>query len=112
MADKQIIDGVDVSGCPSYMDNGECTNKNVYPDYCKACSNCIYKLEQRLKTKEQVIEKLEKIANELADKCFPDKMQASYDCYGCCGCCSDAGDYTEELGNQLKELVKELKGEN
>ena len=66
---------------------------------------------QQLKAKEQVIEKLEKITNELVDKCFPDKMQSSYDCYGCCGCCSDACDYTEELGNQLKEIVKELKGE-
>lgn len=59
MTDKQIIiDGIDVSGCPSYMDNGECINENVYPDYCKACSNCTYKLEQQLKRKEQECEEL------------------------------------------------------
>ena len=61
MTDKQmIIDRVNVSGCPSYMDNGECINKNVYPDYCKACSNCTYKLEQQLKHKEQECEELKK----------------------------------------------------
>lgn len=51
-----IIDGIDVSECYYYVSNGECTNENVYPDYCKVCSNCTYKLEQQLKGKEQECE--------------------------------------------------------
>ena len=59
MTDKQItIDGVDVSGCGSYMDNGECISELVYSDYCKVCPNCTYKLEQKLKRKEQECETL------------------------------------------------------
>lgn len=58
MTDKQIIiDGVDVSGCASYMDNGECISELVYSDYCKVCPNCTYKLEQKLKAKEQECER-------------------------------------------------------
>lgn len=109
--DKHIKKGIDVSQCEHYSMKHDSCSYTVSGSCVK--ENCqVFRLLQQLKAKEQVIEKLENIANELADKCFPDKMQASYDCYGCCGCCSDAGDYTEELGNQLKELVKELKGEN
>ena len=108
--DKHIKKGIDVSQCEHYPMTYDSCNFTISGSCVK--ENCqTFRILQQLKAKEQVIEKLEKIANELADKCFPDKMQASYDCYGCCGCCSDAGDYTEELGNQLKELVKELKGE-
>ena len=58
MTDKQIIiNGVDVSGCASYMDNGECISELVYSDYCKVCPNCTYKLEQKLKRKEQECER-------------------------------------------------------
>lgn len=66
MTDKQIIiDGVDVSGCSCYVSTGECVNENVYPDYCKVCSNCTYKLEQQLKRKEQECEELnKKIVNQ------------------------------------------------
>ncbi len=59
MTDKQIIiDGVDVSGCRFYKHNGECENTTVWSDYCKAHCNCVYKLEQQLKRKEQECESL------------------------------------------------------
>ena len=56
------------------------------------------------------IEKLEKIAHKLSVRDFPNKKQIEYDCYGCCGCCTDASNYMVKMSNQLKEVIKELKG--
>ena len=62
MADKQvIINGCSVSGCPSYMENGECINENVYSDYCKACPNCKYKLEQQLDNLKQTLTEIKEL---------------------------------------------------
>ena len=71
MSKEIIVDGCDVSGCPSYMDNGECINENVYQDYCKACSNCTYKLEQQLDQLKAENEKMSKGYSELTEIVSP-----------------------------------------
>lgn len=65
MEDKQvIINGCNVSGCSSYMENGECINGNVYSDYCKACPNCKYKLEQQLDNLKQTLTEIGEIVKQ------------------------------------------------
>ena len=65
MEDKQvIINGCNVRGCPSYMENGECINENVYSDYCKACPNCKYKLEQQLDNLKQTLTEIKEIVKQ------------------------------------------------
>lgn len=59
-----------------------------------------------------VIEKLEKIIDKVENTRFPEKSSHEYDCYGCCNCCSDYSYFEEDIANQLKEVLKELKGEN
>ena len=94
MTDKQIIiDGVDVSGCACYVNTGECTNENVYPDYCKACSNCTYKLEQLLQVKEQECDALQKSENEAGE------IIAELQAY-------------KDVNEDFKTAWKELKAEN
>lgn len=68
MTDKQIIDGVDVSGCPHYQTIGYLSQKDEgVEDYCNlfaySCKNvnCHYKKWQR---KEQECERLNKIIDE------------------------------------------------
>ena len=61
MTDKQIIDGVDVSGCPYYIDSdGSCSSHDCE---CIKCIHnvCFYK---DYKAKEQELEELQKIINE------------------------------------------------
>ena len=58
------------------------------------------------------IEKLEKIIGRIENIEFPKGERYGYDCYGCCNCCSDYSDFNEDIANQLKEVLKELKGEN
>ena len=58
MTDKQtIIDGIDVSGCLFYYDNGKCS-AILGDDACKDWHNCSYKLQKQLKRKEQECEEL------------------------------------------------------
>ena len=58
------------------------------------------------------IEKLEKIIDRVENTGFPERPSHEYDCYGCCNCCSDYSYFEEDIANQLKEVLKELKGEN
>lgn len=59
MTDKQIIiDGVDVSGCEFYTNDGWCCYALVYEKHCKDCSNCMYKLKRQLEAKAHECEML------------------------------------------------------
>lgn len=60
MTDKEqiIIDGVDVSGCVQFTQEGDCCNLG---GGCKGWPNCYYK---QLKRKEQECEKLKNQMNE------------------------------------------------
>ena len=99
MTDKQIIiDGVDVSECASYMDNGECISELVYSDYCKVCPNCTYKLEQKLKAKEQECEELKEY--------FETAKEASNCNLRALGEMTEWADKLDEENDQLKEQLK------
>lgn len=124
MTDKQIIiDRIDVSGCEFYMDNGECINENIYPDYCKACSNCRYKLEAKLKTKEQECEELRQYHNKCCTEFENEKQellekynQVSRDFYNgkyCnkenCSLLKAKEQECKRLREELDELTREIK---
>ena len=53
MADKQIIDGVDVSGCSELYNSCCCDNGSFY---CEDQPNCQFKLEKRGYKLEQITE--------------------------------------------------------
>lgn len=57
---------------------------------------------------EKIIKELEDIL-PLLEKNF---MDNNYDCYGCCGCCSEYDDNQEAVAGLLRDVIKELKGEN
>lgn len=76
MTDKQVIDGVDVSGCKYlyivYPDNKFNNKSGCYAESercvkmtrCKNCPNCYYK---QLKRKEQECEKLKQTLTEIKE---------------------------------------------
>ena len=74
MTDKQIIiDGVDVSGCPYYIDSeGSCSSQDCE---CIKCIHnvCFYKdykaKEQECEELKEAIDRLLKIQYQLADSC-------------------------------------------
>lgn len=110
MVDKPIMtNGVDVSDCEYLGLDKECKVKGG--SYCTFdCSDnpkCYYKELIRI---FNIYGKLDKIAHRLSVRKFPNNQQIEYDCYGCCGCCATASNYMIKIANQLKEVIKELKG--
>lgn len=110
MVNKPImINGVDVSDC-EYL--GLCKECNVkcgsfFSFDCSDNPNCYYKeLVRRL----NIYGKLDNVARRLSVRKFPNSQQTEYDCNGCCGCCTTASNYMIKIANQLKEVIKELKG--
>lgn len=112
MTDKQIIDGIDVSGCecfiekmdfPNNLKGGyynqnnlcECGVQGVesYPFFCKDNPNCYYK---QLKEKEKECEELEKLYKELQDDMLA------------CNKCRATIKLQQQL-DQLKKTNEELK---
>ena len=110
MVNKPImINGDDVSDCEYLGLYKECKVKSgsCCPFDCQDNPNCYYKeLIRRL----NIYGKLDKIAHRLSATKFPSNQQTEYDCYGCCGCCTTASNYMIKIANQLKEVIKELKG--
>ena len=84
MTDKQIIiDGVDVSGCPYYIDSkGDCSSHDCE---CIKCihNECFYKdykrKEQECNKLKQTLTEIKEIAENMSNECF----YADFDCKYC-----------------------------
>lgn len=101
MTDKQIIiDDVDVSGCVFYKDNGECSATTIWADYCKAMPECIYKLKNQLKAKEQECERFKKY--------FETAKEASNCNLKALGEMTEWADKLEQTLTEIKEIVCRL----
>ena len=73
MKGRNIINGVDVSGCMFCKDSWRCTSENIWSDNCSSVPDCIYKLKKLLKERLKEIYKLKKTISDIKEIIYYNK---------------------------------------